>query len=157
GRAAQIILGRSILLLTLGLLLVWFFLSRRFSWKRKGETFAVLVLLVATGFAAIRDVEQTGDNGYLFHCRWEKTQDERLAEYVTMPTPGMGTADPRSAGYGEFLGPRRDGVAPGPALALNWEVAPPRLRWVRPVGGGYASFVTAGGLAVTLEQRGEEE
>src|SRR5207249_1922915 len=49
------------------------------------------------------------------------------------------------------------GIVHGPALARDWKAHPPRLLWRQPVGGGYAAFVLAGNVAVTIEQRRESE
>jgi outer membrane protein assembly factor BamB len=57
----------------------------------------------------------------------------------------------------EYRGVHRDGVAVGQKLARDWKGKPPRLVWRHPVGGGYAGFAVAGNLAVTIEQRGDQE
>jgi outer membrane protein assembly factor BamB len=57
----------------------------------------------------------------------------------------------------DFRGPRRDGVYDELVINTNWPAqGPPRL-WRKPVGGGYASFVIAGGKAYTIEQRRNQE
>ena len=57
----------------------------------------------------------------------------------------------------DFRGPNRDGVIDGPKLARDWKSEPPKLVWKATGGGGYASFVVAGPLAVTIEQRRDQE
>jgi outer membrane protein assembly factor BamB len=59
--------------------------------------------------------------------------------------------------YAQFLGPHRNGTVDGPTLAHDWAAHAPRLLWRRAVGAAWAGFAVAGDLAVTLEQRGEEE
>jgi outer membrane protein assembly factor BamB len=55
----------------------------------------------------------------------------------------------------DFRGPRRDGhYAAGP-IRTDWTTLQPL--WRQPVGGGFASFVVAGGHAFTIEQRGQDE
>src|SRR5438270_819023 len=39
----------------------------------------------------------------------------------------------------------------------DWGSVPPRLVWRQPCGGGYAGFAVAGNLAVTIEQRRDQE
>jgi outer membrane protein assembly factor BamB len=57
----------------------------------------------------------------------------------------------------EYRGRDRAGIITGPALARDWKAHPPREIWRQLVGGGYASFVTANGCLITIEQRGAEE
>jgi outer membrane protein assembly factor BamB len=48
-------------------------------------------------------------------------------------------------------------VVNGLSLATAWQNQPPRLLWRQPCGGGWAGFAVAGNVAVTIEQRGENE
>ena len=57
----------------------------------------------------------------------------------------------------DFRGPNRDGHYEEQELKLDWDKAKPKLLWKQPIGGGYASFVIARGLAYTIEQRREFE
>lgn len=52
----------------------------------------------------------------------------------------------------EYLGSLRDGVSEG-----GWEAGLPELVWKREIGLGWSGFVVERGLAVTQEQRGDEE
>ena len=56
-----------------------------------------------------------------------------------------------------FRGPRSDGHYEERPILTNWPTAGLRLLWRQPIGGGYASFAIAQGLAFTIEQRREEE
>jgi outer membrane protein assembly factor BamB len=56
----------------------------------------------------------------------------------------------------DFRGPRRDGVYAGP-VNTKWPAGGLTPIWKQPIGGGYASFVIAGGRAFTIEQRGPKE
>jgi outer membrane protein assembly factor BamB len=82
---------------------------------------------------------------------------------TTAPDPrdaALGTTpDPHEPGgsYPQFLGPDRDGRVTGVHLAWDWAVAPPREIWRRNVGAGWSGFAVSGGLAITQEQRGEQE
>ena len=55
----------------------------------------------------------------------------------------------------DFRGPRRDGHYRAGPIRTDWTTLRPL--WKQPVGGGFASFVVAGGHAFTIEQRGQEE
>ena len=57
----------------------------------------------------------------------------------------------------DFRGPARDGHHRRESLRLDWPASGLQTVWKQPVGGGYASFVGAGGHAFTIEQRGGEE
>lgn len=59
--------------------------------------------------------------------------------------------------YPQFLGPHRDGKIYGLKLARDWSQQPPRRLWRQPVGAGWSAFAVTGGIAVTQEQRGEQE
>jgi outer membrane protein assembly factor BamB len=55
----------------------------------------------------------------------------------------------------DFRGPRRDGHYSAGPIRTDWTTMRPL--WKQPVGGGFASFVVAGGRAFTIEQRGQDE
>ncbi|MBL6765925.1 MAG: PQQ-like beta-propeller repeat protein [Verrucomicrobiae bacterium] len=56
-----------------------------------------------------------------------------------------------------FRGRDRSGVYSEKTVNLAWDKSPPKLLWKQPVGGGYASFAIAKGIAYTIEQRREDE
>jgi outer membrane protein assembly factor BamB len=67
-------------------------------------------------------------------------------------------AAPRRRNYWtQFRGPARDGRYEEQAVRLDWPAAGPPLLWRQPVGGGFASFSVAGGVAYTIEQRRGQE
>jgi outer membrane protein assembly factor BamB len=57
----------------------------------------------------------------------------------------------------DFRGPNRDGHYRERPILTNWPADGLKPLWKQPVGGGYASFVIAGGRAFTIEQRGPQE
>jgi outer membrane protein assembly factor BamB len=57
----------------------------------------------------------------------------------------------------DFRGPRRDGHYLERPIWTRWPARGLTPIWKQPVGGGYASFVIAGGRAFTIEQRGPQE
>lgn len=73
----------------------------------------------------------------------------RASIVIPAPTP--------DASYPQFLGPSRDGTLPGPRLARDWSSRPPRPLWRQPIGAAWSGFAVADGVAVTQEQRGDEE
>lgn len=56
-----------------------------------------------------------------------------------------------------FRGPARDGRYDEAPIRTNWPAAGLPLLWKQPIGGGYASFVVAEGMAFTIEQRRRQE
>jgi outer membrane protein assembly factor BamB len=50
-----------------------------------------------------------------------------------------------AADWPRFRGPDADGHTPDPGLAADWATSPPAEVWSKPVGGGLAGPVTAGG------------
>lgn len=56
-----------------------------------------------------------------------------------------------------FRGPHRDGVYDETPVNTAWPAGGLPVLWKQPIGGGYASFVVAGGRAFTIEQRREQE
>lgn len=63
----------------------------------------------------------------------------------------------RDAYWTDFRGPRRDGRYTQTGIRTDWPDAGLEPLWRQPVGGGYASFVVAGGQAFTIEQRRDRE
>lgn len=62
-----------------------------------------------------------------------------------------------AAYWTQYRGPRGDGVYTEQPIATAWgDDGPPRA-WVAPVGQAYSSIVVAMGLAITMEQRRDEE
>jgi outer membrane protein assembly factor BamB len=77
---------------------------------------------------------------------------------VAPAAPAPAAAAPASRGYWtDYRGPARDGVYRQRPLAATWPAGGPRRLWKQPVGEGHASFVVAGGVAFTIEQRRQRE
>jgi outer membrane protein assembly factor BamB len=70
------------------------------------------------------------------------------------PKPAPAASKPY---WTDFRGPARDGHYRQRPIRTDWPSEGLRPIWKEPVGGGYASFVTAGGIAFTIEQRGDQE
>jgi outer membrane protein assembly factor BamB len=74
-----------------------------------------------------------------------------------VPDGAAAPAFARVGDYPQFLGPRRDGTLPDLHLARDFAGHPPRRLWRQRIGAGWSAFAVAGRLAVTQEQRGNEE
>lgn len=134
------------------LAVAWLLLLSRLPWRRRLWGFAAVV---AVGVALGWSLEIRGVSGNLLpilEWRWsadrgEERGGERGGERALAGPLGD---------YPQFLGPGRDATLDGPVLARDWS-EPPREIWRRPVGDGWSAFAIAGAVAVTQEQRGDEE
>jgi outer membrane protein assembly factor BamB len=72
------------------------------------------------------------------------------------PAPAAAAA-PTPPYWTDFRGPHRDGLYAETQIRTSWPKEGLKPLWKQPVGGGYASFVVAEGLAFTIEQRRQQE
>jgi outer membrane protein assembly factor BamB len=63
----------------------------------------------------------------------------------------------QSHDWPQFLGPSRNGVYDGPALAATWGTGDPRVVWTRHVGQGLSGPVVAAGRVVLFHRLGDQE
>jgi outer membrane protein assembly factor BamB len=147
----------------------WWLLFSGFSWRVR----PILPLLLAAGLALLfTGLEADGFSGGMqarFVAKpwlakllptnmvaWLGTKPAALpslAKLAENPRPVVvGPAD-----YPQFLGPNRLGVVEGRNLDPDWGAHPPKELWRKKVGLGWSSFAVAGPIAVTQEQRGEDE
>ncbi len=73
------------------------------------------------------------------------------------PVVGTNSIASRSLYWNGFRGPRRDGIYDEQPIRSKWPSEGLRPAWRQPIGGGYASFAIADGLAFTIEQRRQQE
>jgi outer membrane protein assembly factor BamB len=59
--------------------------------------------------------------------------------------------------FPQFLGPKRNGVIDRRTFDTDWNATPPKLLWKQSIGAGWSGFAVAGDLAVTMEQRDQEQ
>jgi len=71
--------------------------------------------------------------------------------------PAPRPAAPPLPAFPQFLGPSRDATLAGPRLARDWSARAPKRLWREALGEGWSGFAVADGIAVTQEQRGEQE
>ena len=153
-RQEQVLRTMGLVLLTVLLLLLWVVLLSGLRWRTRGAIVLAFGLLLALGAALFELRGFSGDLvpriGWRFGARAvgppevEERRDEWPREQTWRDFP-------------RFLGPRGDGHLPDVALAADWDATPPVEMWRRTIGEGCSGFAVVGDLAVTQEQRGEEE
>jgi len=146
-----------------GVLAAWYFALSGAAMRWRAVVGAALVLAVVGAVGSLRRVEFTGDMVPSFDFRWSRDRAEVLEAHragrsdVSEQPVALGDLSPGPLDVLDFRGAKRDGVIAGPKLARDWKARPPKLVWRQPVGGGYASFVVIGPLAITIEQRRGDE
>ena len=152
----------------LGLVLMWGW-SAAPRWRKALATVGILLygllytalILGALVQVGLLDYEWRGGFGPSL-VRRKSGPDYRALETSRArqrPAPASKGALPAAPApyWTDFRGPRRDGHYDEQPILTHWPAAgPPRL-WKQPIGGGYASFVVAGGRAFTIEQRHDRE
>lgn len=142
-------------IVTFALLLIWFlFFSRARTVVRWLAFFGVVAAMALTGsLFRIRGV--TGDLVPVLEWRWQKKRLQSVA--TTRVDPSTRAILSSTHDYPQFLGPERTGILRGPALARDWKARPPEQIWRRAVGPAWSGFAVVGNLAITQEQRGDDE
>jgi outer membrane protein assembly factor BamB len=139
---------------TFASLLGWAILFSRMRWQVRcsilGLTVGVLVLMPAM----FRIHGVSGNLVPILEPRWVHHEFQTPAAVAPVATI---KAPPGAADFPQFLGPTRDGHLAGPNLATNWTAQPPAELWRVTVGPGWSGFAVAGAVAITQEQRGEDE
>ena len=134
------------LVLFTGLALFIWLLRSRLPGSVRRKTLLTLGAAAVLFLVGFRFDGFTGDLVPLFTPRWSGA-DLRVADLD----------DLRADDFPQYLGPNRDGHLDGPALARDWDAAPPKELWRRPIGEGWSGFAVRDGLAVTQEQRDGSE
>ncbi|GAB5404430.1 MAG: PQQ-binding-like beta-propeller repeat protein [Aureliella sp.] len=116
----------------------------------------LLPILLVAGFFTMNKVKRF--NGELvpqFESRWGGSDVQWEArEKEAIPVDLL---EPAERGFSQFRGSERDGVVDGVQLQSDWESEPPTINYKRPIGSGWSGFAVQGGVAITLEQRDQEE
>lgn len=153
----------AIRLLTGVLLLLWFLVSRRFSWRTKLGGFLGILGLAGLAYLSLR-VDGTVDGTGLPRLVWRWSDSHRSspspAAAPSSPAAPTPATDPRLAqadDVPQFFGPTRTGSVPAGKLSRDWTATPPKELWRQPIGAGWSAFAVVQGRAFTQEQRGEEE
>ncbi len=146
------------------LVVLWWLLGSRARWKLRGLGFLAMLLAVGIGAGLFRIRGVSGDLLPILEPRWRTRPSlpGALTTAATSPSPASPQSAPARTGpprpdFAQYLGPNRDTTVPGIALNPDWAQHPPQVLWRIPVGSAWSGFVIVGELALTQEQRDEEE
>lgn len=141
-------------------LLIWFFVSRRFSGRSKLIGLAIAVLILTLAKITLR-VDGVVDGRGLPRLTWRWASSKQPSTHSAHSHHERSTpSDPRlaaAANVPQFFGPARDGHAPEVPLSSDWISKPPKELWRQQIGAGWSAFAVVDGMAYTQEQRGEDE
>ncbi|MBX7074166.1 MAG: PQQ-like beta-propeller repeat protein [Pirellulales bacterium] len=143
------------------LVFLWFELFSHARGTTRLIVFLIAILALGGAAGAVRRVEFDGYMTPTVDWRWNLDRDLAVEQHRQAQAPAAGPALDQIAlapdDVLEYRGADRTGIMPGPPLARSWSPTAPKQVWRQPVGGGYAAFVTAGPLLVTIEQRRDKE
>jgi outer membrane protein assembly factor BamB len=141
------------------LLTIWYIFFTGLRWRTRFALVALCAALLTAWYLGVRMDGVTGDMH--IQLRWAWTTPRHLT--MTAPEVDPATAQKpvdlsgSTDDFPQFLGRNRQAVVTGVRLARDWSAHPPRELWRTEVGAGWSAFAVAGSLAITQEQRGEQE
>lgn len=129
---------------------------------------ALILTATACVFGAallFRSEGMWSDGTLALQWRWSPNTEEQriendafvIAAADVTPLDATASAYLESPAWPEFRGTGRASRQHGPRLATDWDANPPEERWRIPMGPAWSSFVVAGNLLFTQEQRGDRE
>src|SRR5258707_525759 len=158
------VLLASVLLPPAGLVLLWLRSGIRIKDKVFGSTviavWSVAYLMFFFGLrfpldgSGMRPIPTFGTRES-HYSQLERSRKQPPDVVEAAATPAAVT--PGSAYWTDFRGPKRDGRYDQAPIRADWPAKGLPLVWRQPIGGGYASFVIAGGRAFTIQRRPPHE
>ncbi len=142
------------------LLWAWLMFFVGWYWSASLRILAALFLIVIAFLVSIRFIGHDGDRRPMIVWRL----GSRPLHQTTLPTEE--SQEPVEASFEEtitegsyprFRGANGLATVHGANLDRDWQAHPPMMLWKHDVGAGWGAFAIDGGLAITQEQRGEEE
>jgi outer membrane protein assembly factor BamB len=138
------------------LLVLWLVFFAGLSWPWRLVVLAVAVAAPVACYFLLTIAGWTGGMRPSITWAWTPKPDTLLPAAVPeAATPLELEAGPND--FPQFLGRDRLGVVRGVRLETDWNARPPREVWRTKVGAGWGGFAVVGPLAVTQEQRGDDE
>lgn len=145
-----------VILIALGLWLIWWTIFSRARWRLRLGVLAGFFLCVASVPVLFRIRGVSGDLLPILEFRWARHELPSTIQTNSISTTHRLNVS-TNLGFPQFYGPNRDGVLPGLTLDTNWSAHPPQLLWKQEIGAAWSGFAFVGDIAVTQEQRGEDE
>ncbi len=144
-----------LLSIVIWLCVVWGFQRSHLPRSAWRLTLALPILASIVFFSIYRLERVDGELNPQFRNRFQPAAalPETLAPADLVPT----IAEPRQSDYPQFLGPSRDGMVDTVAIDPDWDANPPEIAWQQTIGDGWSAFAVQGDMAVTMEQRDQEE
>jgi outer membrane protein assembly factor BamB len=128
------------------------------AWRHRLGVLGVLGLTPLAFLAVFVVDDISGDEQLSFRWRWATPAAARHHVERIKPHTTSGRILPASGeDFPQYLGPERNGRVQGPQLERDWNRFPPQLVWRIPVGAAWSGFALAGDLAITQEQRNDNE
>ena len=144
------------LLAQLGWLCGWALFLSRLRWVARAAVIGLAAAAIGAAATTVRIRGVSGDVLPLVTWRWTDRAGD-LARPAAPAGPSAAASPDAAPDYPQFLGVRRDATVPGARLARDARAGSPRRLWRQPIGAGWSGFAVAGGIAVTQEQRRDEE
>lgn len=138
-------------------LTVWYSALSSYSRRARLWPLGVLLVCIAVLLAVLRIDRTSGEMLPAFSFRWSPKPDQLLEQPVVRRQASAEKFQPTRYDFPRFLGPRGDLAVTNVELARDWDGHLPKKLWKRKIGAGWSAFSIVGLVAVTLEQRGEEE
>jgi outer membrane protein assembly factor BamB len=154
------------LLVVLSLLIasVWFVFFSAYSRRFRYLSLLVGILLLVLLFNAVRIEGFSGSLVPDLAWRFSGRDGGEVGGISSLPRVGRGVEgrviDLRATtpdDFPGFLGPQRDATLEHLRLARDWEGQPPQLVWRQPIGAGWSGFAVVNGIAITMEERDDQE
>jgi outer membrane protein assembly factor BamB len=147
------------------LLLVWFFVLSGLGKGIKIAGGVLLATLAGTALATVRTFDVDGNLRPILHFRWEPAPEDELDRYreqeeASQPAKlsPIDLTVHKLTDFPRYRGVLGDGVVlPLEPFSFDWSSTSPKELWRQPCGGGYSGFAVAGNVAITAEQRRDEE
>ena len=148
-RQMNVMLTISTVVVAILLIFIWAMAFARLPGGIRLRIAGAFMLFLILAFSTLRIRGVTGDLVPILAWRWSEQSFGTVL--FSSEVSGVQTQD-----FPQFLGPYRNGTI-GDKELISWESNPPKEVWRIKVGEGWAAFAVSGQIAVTQEQRGEEE